>query len=104
MKLIIVFYNIFGIVRSIDDHSTTHSWLHIFRILSLFNPTKVAIRNANVDGKDTGEILVAYKHCLIYKFRECEMEAKEIKEDLKDSLQNELVSRYINDIVNNYMW
>jgi hypothetical protein len=85
-------------VRSIDDHPTAHSWLHIFRILSLYNPTKVAIRNANVDGKDAGEILVAYKQCLVYKFRECEKEAKEIKKNLKDSLQKELLARYTNDI------
>ncbi|KAK4027606.1 hypothetical protein OUZ56_016654 [Daphnia magna] len=90
--------NFFGILMSIDDHPTAHSWLHIFRILSLYNPTKAAIRNANVDGKDSGEILVAYKQCLIHKFRECETEAKKIKMNLKDSLYKELLARYTTDI------
>ncbi|EFX75226.1 hypothetical protein DAPPUDRAFT_250588 [Daphnia pulex] len=58
--------NFFGIVRSIDDHPTAYSWSYIFRILSLYNPTKAAIQNANVDGKDAGEILVGYKQCLVY--------------------------------------
>ncbi|KZS01118.1 Uncharacterized protein APZ42_002315, partial [Daphnia magna] len=82
-----------------DDYPTAHSWLHIFRILSLYNPTKVAIRNANVDGRDAGEVLVAYKQCLINKFRDCETKAKEIKKDFKDSLQKELLLRYTNDIL-----
>lgn len=51
-----------------------------------------------MDGKDAGELLVAYKDCLIHKFRECEKEAKEIKTELKDTLQKELLSRYTNDI------
>ncbi|KAI9553656.1 hypothetical protein GHT06_021583 [Daphnia sinensis] len=76
--------NFFGIVRSIDDHPTAHSWLHIFRILSLYNPTKAAIQNAN--------------QCLIHKFRECESEAKMIKMNLKDSLHKELLARYTTDI------
>ncbi|KZS04598.1 Uncharacterized protein APZ42_032422 [Daphnia magna] len=67
-------------------------------ILSLYNPTNVTIRNVNVAGKDAGEILVAYKQCLINKFRECEKKAKDIKKDLKDSLQKELLLRYTNDI------
>lgn len=47
---------------------------------------------------DAGEILVAYKQCLVYKFRECEKEAKEIKKNLKDSLQKEFLVRYSNEI------
>jgi hypothetical protein len=83
---------------SIDDHPTAHSRLHTFCILSLYNPTKVVIQNANIDGKHAGEILVAYKQCLVYKIRECEKEAKEINKNLKDSLQKELLTRYTNEI------
>lgn len=51
-----------------------------------------------MDGKDGGQILVAYKECLIHKFRACEAEAKKIKSALKDDLQKELLSRYTSDI------
>ena len=80
------------------DHPTVHPLFHIFRILLLYNPTKSVIRNANVDGKDTGEILVTYKVCLIHKFREYDKEAKEIKINLKDMVQKELLTRYASDI------
>lgn len=63
-------HKFFEIVCSIDDHPTAHLWLQIFRILSLYSTTKVAIRKANVDEKDGGEILIAFKDCLIHKFRE----------------------------------
>ena len=50
---------------SIDNYPTEHSWLHVFCILALYNPTKVAIQNAIVDRKDADEILVEYKQCLV---------------------------------------
>ncbi|KAK4024637.1 hypothetical protein OUZ56_010059 [Daphnia magna] len=36
-------------VRGIDDTPTAHSWLQIFRILSLYNPTRMPAVRGNVD-------------------------------------------------------
>ena len=52
---------LFGIAQSIDNTPTAHSWLHIFRILSLHNFTKTIIKNGNVDNEDELRVLVAYK-------------------------------------------
>nr|CAH0098454.1 unnamed protein product [Daphnia galeata] len=68
----------FGIVRSIDDCPTAHSWLHIFRILSLYNPCKNAVCIGNVDNEDKLSVLVAYKKCLVNKFKESEDSAREV--------------------------
>lgn len=42
--------------------------------------------------------MVAYKNCLIHKFREFDKQAKEIKKELKDNLQKDLLARYTTDI------
>nr|CAH0108888.1 unnamed protein product [Daphnia galeata] len=54
----------FGIARSIDNTPTEHSWLHIFRILSMHNLTKTAVKNGKVDNEDELKVLVGYKKCL----------------------------------------
>jgi hypothetical protein len=66
------FYNFqrfFGIARSIDNTPTEHSWLHIFRILSMHNLTKTAVKNGKVDNEDELKVLVGYKKCLVDKFK-----------------------------------
>ncbi len=84
-----------GIVRSIDDCPTAHSWLHIFLILSLYNPCKNAVCNGNVDNEENLSVLVAYKKCLVNKFKESEDSAREVREALKDKLLKELSIRYV---------
>nr|CAH0105489.1 unnamed protein product [Daphnia galeata] len=62
----------FGIVRSIDDTPTAQSWLQLFRILSLYNPTKMHVERGNVDKSENP---VSYEECLLNKFKSCEKEA-----------------------------
>ena len=85
----------FGIARSIDSTPTAHSWLHIFRILSLYNNCKTASRNANVVNEEKMEILVEYKNCLIDKFRAVESEREQVRLALKEQLFTELTLRYV---------
>ena len=85
-------------MRSVDNTPTAHSWLHIFRILSLYNNCKTSVRNGNVDNEEKMELLVAYKRCLVDKFKECESERVQVKLAFKEQLLSELAIRYVDSI------
>ena len=44
-------------------------WLHILRVLSLYNLTQNVVRNGNVDNEDELKVLVGYKKCLVDRFK-----------------------------------
>ncbi|KZR98131.1 Uncharacterized protein APZ42_006590, partial [Daphnia magna] len=90
-----MFNRFFGIVRSIDDTPTAHSWLQIFRILSLYNPTKMHVERGNIDNEENIRILVSYEECLLNKFKSCEKESAQIRESFKEQLLDELSIRYV---------
>jgi hypothetical protein len=96
----IILQRFFGIVRSIDDKPTAHSWLHIFRILSLYTPTKIHVQRGNVDNEEELRILVKYQQCLVNKFKENEKEAADIRQSFKDKLLSELSIRYVDEMPN----
>jgi hypothetical protein len=85
----------FGIVRSIEYTPTAHSWLQIFRIVLLYNPTKMHVEHGNVDSEEKLRILVSYEECLLNKFKSCEKEAAQIRESFKEQLLEELAVRYV---------
>lgn len=85
----------FGIVRSIDETPTAHSWLQIFRIVLLYNPTKMHVEHGNVDSEEQLRILVSYEECLLNKFKSWEKEAAQIRESFKEQLLEELAVRYV---------
>ena len=76
----------FGIARSIDNTPTAHSWLHIFRVLSLYNLSQNVVRNGNVDNEDELTVLVAYKKCLVARFKDREELRHQVKSSLKEKL------------------
>ncbi|KAK4026511.1 hypothetical protein OUZ56_027708 [Daphnia magna] len=90
----------FGIVRGIDDTPTAHSWLQIFRILSVYNPTKMHLVRGNIDNEENLRVLVSYEECLLNKFKACEKEAARIRESFKEQLLEELSVRYV-DVMDN---
>ena len=77
-------------MRSIDDKPTAHSWLQIFRILSLYTPTKIRVQRGNVDNEEELQLLVKYQKCLVSKFKACEQEASTIRQSFRDKLVKEL--------------
>ena len=85
-------------MRSFDNHPTAHSWLHIFRILSLYRPLATVVRNANVDDKEDLSVLVAYNDCLHARFKHCDKTSREVKEKLREDLLQELTRHYVDDI------
>lgn len=91
-----LFQRFFGIVRGIDDTPTAHSWLQIFRILSLYTQTKATVEKGNVDNDEDMTVLVSYEQCLLNKFKTCEKESTQIRESFKDQLLDELSVRYVN--------
>jgi len=48
-----------------------------------------------VDNEEKMELLVAYKRCLVDKFKECESDRVQVKLALKEQLLNELTIRYV---------
>ncbi|XP_032792929.1 uncharacterized protein LOC116929707 isoform X2 [Daphnia magna] len=88
----------FGIVRSVNDTPTAHSWLQVFRILSLYQPTKRVVKNANIDEGEKGEnmrILVQYKECLLKRFKDSTESAAQLRHSLREKMEKELVIRYV---------
>lgn len=95
---LIVFQRFFGIVRSINDTPTAHSWLQVCRILSLYQPSKRVVTNANVDDGENDEkiqILVQYKDCLLQRFKDSLEYAVKLRHSLREKLENEFVCRYV---------
>lgn len=78
-----------------DGNPTAHSWLHIFRILSLYSPTKLQVSGGNIDNEEDMRVLETYKNCLLSKFKNCEKEAAQVRASLEDQLFSELEIRYI---------
>jgi hypothetical protein len=70
------------------------------RVLALYNLTQNVVRNGNVDTEDQLSILVAYKKCLVARFKTCESQRKEFKQSLKDQLLPELTVKYVDKLEN----
>ncbi|KZS21818.1 Uncharacterized protein APZ42_011183 [Daphnia magna] len=88
----------FGIVRAIDGHPTCTPWLHLFRILSLYNSSTMDVNGENVDNEEKYCLLVEYKDCLLKRFKKDNAAAKNLRESLKDSLLEELRMLFVEDI------
>ncbi|XP_045026449.1 uncharacterized protein LOC123470331 isoform X3 [Daphnia magna] len=88
----------FGRIRSVDTHPTATSFLHIIRMMSLYTPAKILLRNANVENDDHFRVLVDFKECLIKKFRDNAKAAADLRVAMKDDLMEELGKRYVNEL------
>ncbi|XP_045024772.1 uncharacterized protein LOC123469662 isoform X3 [Daphnia magna] len=88
----------FGRIRSVDTHPTATSFLHIIRMMSLYTPAKILLRNANVENDDHIRVLVDFKECLIKKFRDNAKAAADLRVAMKDDLMEELGKRYVNEL------
>jgi hypothetical protein len=67
---------------------TVTSFLQLFRMLCVYYPTKVAIKNANVDQEERMELLSSYKDCMANRFKKNQQAIDKFKTQLKDSLMN----------------
>ncbi|KAK4037850.1 hypothetical protein OUZ56_029876 [Daphnia magna] len=88
----------FGRIRSVDTHPTAASFLHIIRMMSLYTPAKILLRNANVENDDHIRVLVDFKECLIKKFPDNAKAATDLRVAMKDDLMEELGKRYVNEL------
>ncbi len=88
----------FGIVRAIDGHPTCKSWLHLFRILSLYNSSKMEVNGGNVDNEEQYELLMEYKDCLLKRFKEGSAAADAVRQSMKETLLEELRQRFVDNI------
>ncbi|KAK4006168.1 hypothetical protein OUZ56_011323 [Daphnia magna] len=85
----------FGIVHEKDETPTAHSWLQIFRILSVYSLTKMHVVRGNIDNEENLRVLVSYQECLLNKFKACEKGAAQIHESFKEQLLEELSVWYV---------
>ncbi len=79
----------FGIVRSAggcDSKPTASSFLQLFRLLSLYYPTKFALRGSNVDEEEKMEMLVSYHEWLKKRYKAQAKGMKDLKHYVKDIL------------------
>jgi len=65
---------------------TVTSFLQLFRMLCVYYPTKVAIRNANVDQEERIQLLTSFKECMSDRFKKNQKSVDDFKARLKDSL------------------
>lgn len=88
----------FGIVRSAAggcNKPTVSSFLHLFRLLSLYYPTKHVL-GSNVDDGEEIELLVQYKEWLSKKFKETSQKNKDIKQFYRDILLKGMITELEN--------
>ncbi|KAK4024984.1 hypothetical protein OUZ56_010478 [Daphnia magna] len=79
----------FGIIRSAgggQNKPTALSFLQLFRMLSLYYPTKTVLRGCNVDGQEKMEMLTSYTDWLIKRFKDNRKMNKTFKNYIKDIL------------------
>ena len=76
-----------------------HSWHHIFRILSRYEPLAAVVQKANVDLEKL-QVLANYNKCYLNSFKECEATAAKIKKKLEDQLVDDLSIRYVDKTLN----
>ena len=55
-------------------------------MLSLYFPTKVLLRGANVDNEEKMELLTSYKDWLVHQFKQQKEANSNLKNELKDIL------------------
>jgi hypothetical protein len=79
----------FGIIRSAgraQNKPTASSFLQLFRMLSLYYPTKTILRGCNVDGEEKMEMLTSYMDWLVQRFKDNVKVNKSLKDYMKDLL------------------
>ena len=71
-------------------------------MLSLYTPSKIAVKGMNVDQKEGLHVLVSYTKCLLDRYKECAETSKAVKNELKNNLYAKLCERFINvsEVVN----
>lgn len=68
-------------------------------MMSLNTPSKVTLRNANVQNEDDMRVLVNFKECLVAKFRNNKQAAIDLRTALKDELMANLVNNYVEEVL-----
>lgn len=102
MKLIRNFVAFFGIIRSAGggkNKPTASSFLQLFRMLSLYYPTKTLLRGCNVDGQENMVMLTSYMDWLVNKFKENRSATKKLKNYMNDVLLQNIMVYFENNAV-----
>nr|CAH0105887.1 unnamed protein product [Daphnia galeata] len=69
-----------------QNKQTASSFLQLFRMLSLYYPTKTILRGCNVDGEEKMEMLTSYMDWLVQRFKDNVKVNKSLKDYMKDLL------------------
>lgn len=92
------FQRFFGIIRSCgggESKPTVSSFLQLFRLLSLYYPTKEALRGSNVDSRENAQLLMSYHDWLKKRYKSQSKGMSELKNYVKDILFSNMKSELL---------
>lgn len=87
--LILFQQRFFGIIRKAggnQEQPTVKTFLHFFRVLSVYYPVKETRKGSNVDNEEQAHVLASYKDCMINRTKTIAKEMTELRSKMKNKL------------------